>query len=633
MHTIWRALLGVGLGLVLTNAALAQQAKQALPEGLKHVPVDAMGFVHIRAGDFLKSEMGKSLLTELQKDREASKGLKEMEKTLGVGIGDLESLTILMLAPPKNSLNSPYFMDRMPGYSVPRAMDLMPFDKAIPPPPPPKKETEQSDDGKESPVMMLGGKIKIFPPDVYDMQPRGMANPVEPLIIVTSTKPLDQKKILRTKLFAPKRPAQNPPLKPLNPNLPPDALPVPGPNQEIDIMRGGPASYSVVFLSDHSVLLGYPSDLGRYSDLMGRKAEPKKKPLESGLALGAEPHLVVAGGHLNAEMRSFILSPFNIDGHMLAPFTPLMQTEAGVTLDLDKTLKLSLQFNCPNEANAAQSLQAVKTLRVLAELALEKSQEAGESGGVKKEMEKAVAKSLADAVIERKGTTVRATLKMDVTPAMFKHFAKEIVANFRVQGDRAQSVNNLRQIGIAMHNYHDANKHFPPPGISDINDATGKPLLSWRVAILPYIEQQALYQEFDLTQAWDSPRNKKLIAKMPAIYILPGSEEKEGHTHYRVLVGPGAVFEKGQKIGIQQITDGTSNTIMVVEAADPTVWTKPDDLPFDPNGKLPKFGISPDGFNALFCDGTVRFIRANTPADVIRTMITRNAGDIAPIPD
>ena len=611
MHPILRALLGCGLGVVLSaGSTLAQPARQALPEGLKHVPVDAMGFVHIRAGDFLKGEMGKALLTELQKDREASKGLKELEKMLGVTAGDLESVTILMLTPPKNSLNQPKYWDGVP-YTIPRGGMDKPL--MLPPPfkvpPPPAKEDKKADDEKESPVVF---QDRVIPrpalplDDLFYLQPnRPMPAQSfsEPMVIVTSTKPLDQKKILRTQLFGPARQ---------------------------DRMAQGP---SVVFLSDRSVLLGMPWELGRYSDLIARKAEPKKRPLESALALGAEPRLVVAGGQLSKEMREMVMSPFFMDGQMLAPLTPLMQTEAGLSLEISKSAEMTLQFNCPNEANAAQALQAVKSLRILAELALEKGKDEGESGGVKLQMEKALAKCLADAVIERKGTTVRAHLKMDITPAMFKHFSKEIAANFRVKGDRAQSVNNLKQMVIAMHNYHGANKHFPPPGISDINDATGKPLLSWRVAILPYIDQQPLYQEFDLTQAWDSPRNKKLIAKMPAIYVLPGAEEKEGHTNYRVLVGPGAAFEKGQKIQIQQITDGTSNTIMIVEAAEPTIWTRPDDLPFDPKGALPKFGITPDGFNAAMCDGTVRFIRADTSADIIRAMITRNGGEAFNLPD
>src|SRR6202035_2688673 len=197
-----------------------------------------------------------------------------------------------------------------------------------------------------------------------------------------------------------------------------------------------------------------------------------------------------------------------------------------------------------------------------------------------------------------------------------------------------QIANNLKQIGLAMHNHHDATKAFPPAGISGINDPNGKPLLSWRVAILPYVEQDALYRQFDLNQPWDHPTNKKLIARMPAIYKLPGAETKEGETHYRVLVGPGTMFEPrkgpgGRQIGItlQSVVDGTANTIMVVEAKEPTIWTRPDDLPFDPKGPLPKFGVSPDGFHVLLAEGSVRFVRSTISEQTLRRAITRNDGE------
>jgi hypothetical protein len=80
-----------------------------------------------------------------------------------------------------------------------------------------------------------------------------------------------------------------------------------------------------------------------------------------------------------------------------------------------------------------------------------------------------------------------------------------------------------------------------------------------------------------------------------------------------------------------EILDGTSNTLMVVEAAEPTIWTRPDDLPFNPNGPLPKFGTFGDGFHVLFGDGTVRFYSAKTPDNVLRALITRNGGEVVPI--
>ena len=258
----------------------------------------------------------------------------------------------------------------------------------------------------------------------------------------------------------------------------------------------------------------------------------------------------------------------------------------------------------------------------------------GTAGDWKADMHKALAKAVAGTVIEQKGTTVQAQLKVDASPAVVQRTIKDVVASVRRKGDRTQSVNNLKQIGLALHSYHDANKRLPPAGLSSIKDPNGKPLLSWRMAILPYIDEAPLYNQFDLDKPWDHPTNKMLIAKMPRIYVLPGAETKEeGMTHYRVLVGPQTVFEPGQKITLIGITDGTSNTIMAVEAKEPAIWTRPDDLPFDPKGPLPKFGVSPDGFNAVFGDATVRFIRAGTPDEVIRALITRNGGETVQLPD
>ena len=610
-HPVFRVLFGCVFMLVTASLAFAQPGEKAtpLPEGLNHVPVDAMGFVHVRVGDFLKSGVGQGLLKELLQDREASKGLKHVEKLLGVAAGDIESVTVLMLTPTMGSQMNRWDMqprrynkERFPGEFDLKKPAFNKFDFEESEINPKKIKEKKIPDAKESPVLFQEALPFVDQGDlIYDV------GPAEPLVIVTSTKPLDRKKILRTQFLEANGPGR--------------------------FDRNSPFESSVVFLSDRSVLIGNPWELGRYSELMGRKAGPKTQPLKSALALGVNRHLVVAGGHLSVEIRRILLAPFGPEARIFAPLTPLMQTEAGLTLDLGKSVDLTLQFNASTEANAAHALQATKSLQVLAELALEKSKDAGESGGAKLELEKALARTLADAIIEQKGTLVRVQLKLDVSPAVFKHFTKDIVATFRTKGDRTQSVNNLKQIALAMHGYHGGNKRFPPAGLSSINDPMGKPLLSWRVAILPYIDQAPLYQQFDLTQSWDSPHNKKLIAKMPPTYLLPGTETKEGETHYRVLVGPSTVFELGARVSMVSITDGTSNTIMVVEAKEPTIWTRPEELPFDPKGPLPKFGVSPDGFNAAFCDGTVHFIRAGTPDEVLRAMITRNGGEAFAFPD
>jgi hypothetical protein len=201
------------------------------------------------------------------------------------------------------------------------------------------------------------------------------------------------------------------------------------------------------------------------------------------------------------------------------------------------------------------------------------------------------------------------------------------VQKVREASTRVQSQNNLKQMGLAMHNYHDINGHFPAAAICD---KAGKPLLSWRVAILPYIEQANLYQQFHLDEPWDSKHNVKLLEQMPAIYAVPGPRKAgDTKTCYRVLVGQHAMFELDKGRRLADITDGTSNTIMIVEAAESVPWTKPEGLPFNPEKPLPKLGhFFKDGFNAVFADGSVHFLRHDVQEGILRALITHQGGEV-----
>jgi hypothetical protein len=195
--------------------------------------------------------------------------------------------------------------------------------------------------------------------------------------------------------------------------------------------------------------------------------------------------------------------------------------------------------------------------------------------------------------------------------------------------NRKEVPNQLKMIALALHNYHDSFGRFPAAAITDKN---GKPLLSWRVAILPFLEQDALYKQFKLDEPWDSKHNLALLKKMPKVYAPVSRKAKSAHaTFFRPFVGNGALFEPNQGIKLAQITDGTSNTIMVVEAGEAVPWTKPDELPYDPNKALPKLGAEfDDGFYAVFADGSVHFIKKKIDAAVLHALITRNGGEIIP---
>jgi prepilin-type processing-associated H-X9-DG protein len=193
-------------------------------------------------------------------------------------------------------------------------------------------------------------------------------------------------------------------------------------------------------------------------------------------------------------------------------------------------------------------------------------------------------------------------------------------------GDRIRSANNLRQIGQAIHNYLDHHGQFPPPAILSKD---GKALLSWRVAILPWLQQDALYQAFKLDEPWDSEHNKKLLAQMPPVYApLGGDTEDNSSTFYRVFVGKGTIFDPTvKKVTVASVSDGCSNTLMVVEAGQAVAWTKPEDLSYDPEKRLaPLGGMFKGGFNILMADGSAHFIKADFDEKKLRLLITRDDG-------
>jgi hypothetical protein len=208
----------------------------------------------------------------------------------------------------------------------------------------------------------------------------------------------------------------------------------------------------------------------------------------------------------------------------------------------------------------------------------------------------------------------------------------------RVAAARATVEGNLRQILIAMQNFHDANSALP----GGYADRSGKPGLSWRVAVLPYIDQDALFKQFKLDEPWDSEHNRTLIPQMPKVFA-PANESTSGYTFVRGFTGPGTWLPPqaqagrpgqpllGAKMG--QITDGTSNTALLADAGEPVIWTKPDEMAFAP-GRAPKLGgMFDSGVLVGLADGSVRFVRRNADPKLLPMLIQINDGGVVQFDD
>jgi hypothetical protein len=209
----------------------------------------------------------------------------------------------------------------------------------------------------------------------------------------------------------------------------------------------------------------------------------------------------------------------------------------------------------------------------------------------------------------------------------------------------AEATERLKKLGLGIHDYNDTFGYLPA-GVHAADNSIG---LSWRVELLPHIGEKALYEQFNRKEPWDSPHNKQLIDRMPALYATPSVAAPAGHTHVRAFVavagphkamlpGPAELnLKPARPVGspvlvrkLSQFMDGTSHSFMLVEATEAVPWTKPEGLEFDPDRPLPKLGVMPGGFLVLMGDGSVRLVPDTVPPSSLRFGITIDDTQVLP---
>ena len=338
-----------------------------------------------------------------------------------------------------------------------------------------------------------------------------------------------------------------------------------------------------------------------------------------------ESHLVAA---VNAPDARAILDAAH-QASVFAPLAPLWRDTTTIVIGGRVTDRLRIRGRATSgDGEAAQRVaQTLEATRVLARNFAERLRAEAEAPWVVV----AAFGLVADAKVEREGELVRIESSFDLASL------GPMLRGAREATRRVQSTNNLKQLALAMHNFHDAYKRFPPAAARESKTRVPQPDApphSWRVALLPFLERADLYDRYRFDEPWDGPHNIELLEEMPAVYRHPDDPADSTTSAYYVLTGPGTVFDDDDGTRIAEIRDGTSNTLLIVEADRKIPWTKPEDLAVDPDEPLPKLGgYTPGGFNAALCDGSVRFVAETMDEQMLRAAILKADGQVVTWPD
>jgi hypothetical protein len=412
--------------------------------------------------------------------------------------------------------------------------------------------------------------------------------------------------------------------------------------------RGGPDSSidswakAVYFLSDRTYVYGQGRAVMHFISTAEKPDD--KAPLSAALATAGKHHLTIgltlpekAREEGERDLKRVARFGPSLAGLILYNFKPLLYAKSGVlTADLGDEIRVDGAINFPDGRNAAAGADSVKLALALLKggvlMIEDQIQATGGDGKLNESVVKVMDQlrtSLNEATVKTDGTTVKASVKTTVDAAAVKVFLEEGAKKVAEAARRAAAQNNLKQLSLAIINYADSMNGKMPTAV--VYSPDGKPLYSWRVAILPYIDELALYKKLKLDEPWDSEHNKPLLAKTPKAFQLPGVKTEEGMTFFQVFTGMNTPFpDRFPTRFPASFTDGTSNTILVIEAAEPVHWAAPKDLPYSarvsPKKQIGKhFG---KGTLVTMCDGSVRMIPATVTEEDLRAAITPNGGEV-----
>ncbi|RMF40049.1 MAG: DUF1559 domain-containing protein [Planctomycetota bacterium] len=205
------------------------------------------------------------------------------------------------------------------------------------------------------------------------------------------------------------------------------------------------------------------------------------------------------------------------------------------------------------------------------------------------------------------------------------------------QHDRTACLQNLRRIARALRAYEETHGSLPPPIVYDAN---GKPLYSWRVLILPFLGENALYAQFNRDEPWDSDDNASLLSRSPSVFTCPDADDPmSGKTDYVLLTGKGTLFPPSGPLSIDDITDGAAATLLVVESRNiKTSWTEPGDVDVSRlNRQIGSVGPNSiggyhdNGAAAAFADGSPAWLPRDLDPILLDALITPQGGEqVAP---